>query len=154
MFSIEEICDIAIRLEENSEAVYRQAISHINRPDLKQLLEWIAEEEIDHQKWFADLKDRLAGNETQPPADPSSIGILRQFVGNQSFSLADTDLSACSDPNELIETFIEFERDTVLFYEMLAPFIREDPAKAQLQEIIDEEKNHIDKLQAKLTATE
>jgi rubrerythrin len=154
MFSIEEIFNVAIRLEENSEAVYRKAMSRIKRPDITQLLEWIAEEEVSHQRWFIDLKARLAEKGTHPFVEESSMDILRQFIGNQSFSLADIDFSAFSDPKELIEIFIEFEQDTVLFYEMLAPFIRGNETKAQLQGIIDEEKNHIDKLQAKLAATE
>jgi rubrerythrin len=47
---------------------------------------------------------------------------------------------------ELVAIFIEFEQDTVLFYEMIAPFIEDSQTRANLQEIIAEEKRHIARL--------
>ena len=46
----------------------------------------------------------------------------------------------------MIYIFIEFEKDSILFYEMLLPFIRDEDTLAQLYKIIAEEKNHIDQL--------
>ena len=48
----------------------------------------------------------------------------------------------------LIELAIEFEKDTVLFYEMLRPFIGDPTVLDQLDEIIAEENDHVSKLQA------
>ena len=42
MFSIQEILDLAIRLENNGESVYRQAVDEISEPELVSLLQWMA----------------------------------------------------------------------------------------------------------------
>jgi rubrerythrin len=47
----------------------------------------------------------------------------------------------------LIAIFIEFEKDTVLFYEMIEPFIEGGNTLEQLKEIIAEENLHIELLQ-------
>jgi len=59
LFTINEILDIAIRLEKNGEAVYRNAIDKISNPTLISLLEWMAAEESNHAKWFNDLKQKV-----------------------------------------------------------------------------------------------
>ena len=45
---------------------------------------------------------------------------------------------AMAGPGELVSIFIEFEKDTVLFYEMIAPFIERGETRAQLEAIIAE----------------
>ena len=52
-----------------------------------------------------------------------------------------------ADVDELIAIFIEFEKDTILFYEILEPFIEDDRTLADLKKIIAEENNHIIRLQ-------
>jgi rubrerythrin len=47
---------------------------------------------------------------------------------------------------DLIAVFIEFEKDTVLFYETLIPFIEDNKALGYVTKIIAEENNHIKKL--------
>ena len=48
----------------------------------------------------------------------------------------------------MIETFIEFEKDTILFYQMLETFIQDDSALQELNEIVAEEERHIEKLKS------
>lgn len=48
MFSANELLDLAIKLEKNGEAVYRDAIEKIPNPELVRLLEWMADEEVKH----------------------------------------------------------------------------------------------------------
>ncbi|MGD8270793.1 MAG: ferritin-like domain-containing protein, partial [Desulfobacterales bacterium] len=47
---------------------------------------------------------------------------------------------------DLINIFIEFEKDTVLFYETLIPFIEDNNTLQYITKIIAEENNHIQKL--------
>ena len=55
MFSANEILDMAIKLEKNGEVVYRDAIANVSNPELITLLEWMADEEVKHADWFAEL---------------------------------------------------------------------------------------------------
>ena len=47
----------------------------------------------------------------------------------------------------MIDVFIEFEKDSVIFYKVLEPFVEDPVALEHLQKIIDEENHHIRKLQ-------
>lgn len=142
MFSIREVLDIAIRLEENGETVYRNAMNDATDPVIATLLEWMADEEGSHARCFERMRDSLEDSDN-PIADEMASGVLHMLLGGQSFSLNDVDFSQLDSLDELIEVFIEFERDTVLFYEMLKPFVQDEAAVRQLDKIIHEENNHI-----------
>jgi len=114
---------MAVQIEKNGEQTYLAALDHIHDAGLKQLLEWIAEEERHHAKWFADLKgtfDILDENETIQEMNET---LVRDYLGDQAFSLKEVDFSKVGRINDLIYIFIEFEKDSILFYEMLLPFI-------------------------------
>jgi rubrerythrin len=147
MFSAYEILDIAVKLEKNGEKVYREAMDQTGDLSLKELLKWMADEEVKHAEWFSDLKSEVELNEHHHLLREMSGNLVSEFVGEQSFSLKEVDFSAIKDSTELIEVFIEFERDTILFYEMLESFIIDKETGEKLNRIMDEEKTHISKLQ-------
>ena len=68
------------------------------------------------------------------------------LLGDRSFSHREVDFSKVDRIEELIAIFIEFEKDTVLFYETLIPFIEDNNTLGNVAKIIAEEKNHIKKL--------
>lgn len=146
MFAIKEIIDMAIRIEKNGEAVYRSAIEKISNPALVSLLEWMADEEDCHAKWFSDLKQEVETLSKNPFIEEMSRELLNDLIGEQSFSLKEVDFSQVDSINDLIFTFIEFEEDSILFYEMLQPFIQDEDTLAQLAKIIVEENSHIERL--------
>lgn len=55
MFSISEVIDMAVQLEKNGEWICRSAMDYVSDAGLKQLLEWMAEEENRHAKWLSSL---------------------------------------------------------------------------------------------------
>ncbi len=146
MFAIKEIIDMAIRIEKNGEAVYRSAVEKISNPALVSLLEWMADEEDRHAKWFSDLKQEVEALSENPFIEEMSRELLNDLIGEQSFSLKEVDFSKVDSINELTFTFIEFEEDSILFYEMLQPFIKDKDTLAQLDKIIAEENRHIELL--------
>ena len=79
MFAIKEIIDMAIRIEKNGEAVYRSAMEKISNPALVSLLEWMADEEDCHAKWFSDLKqevDTLIGTGVEETRNGNQLSLL------------------------------------------------------------------------------
>jgi rubrerythrin len=146
LFAAEEILDMAIRIEKNGEAVYRNAIEKISNPALISLLEWMADEEVKHAKWFLELKAEVATPAKSPFVQEMGREFINGILGEQSFSLKEVDFSRIDRINDLIDIFIEFEEDGILFYEMLQPFIKDQETLAQLDKIIAEEKNHIEQL--------
>ena len=146
MFETKEILDLAIRLEKNGEASYRRAIQLSTGEGLKAMLTWMADEEARHGSWFATLKIGLDTGSKNPFLEEMGKQLFEDVIGGQSFSLKEVNFSRVAGPGELVSIFIEFEKDTVLFYEMIAPFIESGETRTQLEAIIAEENRHIERL--------
>jgi rubrerythrin len=69
--------------------------------------------------------------------------VLQRVLGEQSFSLRHIDFSRIDQIDDLIKLAIEFERDTVVFYEMIKSFIDDEQTMDHLKRIIHEEERHI-----------
>jgi len=147
LFTAAELLDIAIKLENNGEAVYRRAVAKVKKPELVSLLEWMADEEVQHARFFSELKLRLEKNRANPFIEEMSRELFDDLLGNRNFSLREVDFSSIENQNELIDIFIEFEKDSVIFYKVLEPFVEDPVAREHLQKIIDEENLHIRQLQ-------
>ncbi|MBE9543672.1 MAG: ferritin family protein [Proteobacteria bacterium] len=146
MFSTKEIIDLAIKLEKNGEAVYRSAIEKVSMPGLVPLLEWMADEEVKHADWFAQLKLNLETKNENPFVAEMSRELFSEMLGDKNFSLKEVDFSSIENINDLVEIFIEFEKDSIIFYEILKPFVEDPVAREHLSKIIDEEESHIERL--------
>jgi rubrerythrin len=143
LFLIHEILDLAIRLEKNGESVYRNAVNKACKPDLVSLLVWMADEEVKHAEWFSNLKQKIVTDSTNPFMAEIGREIFGDMLGKKSFSHQEVDFSKLERADDLIAVFIEFEKDTVLFYQTLKPFIEDEDTLIHLEQIIEEENNHI-----------
>ena len=142
MFSLKDIIDIAIQLEQNGEKIYRRAAEKIQNSSLSTLLEWLADEEAQHAKWFEALIDTVTGTGDFQEQEKMGRALLKNAVGTQSFTLEDADFSSIEKIEDLLKLAIEFEKDTVLFYGMLQPLIQDQETLDQLHVIIKEEEDH------------
>ena len=147
MFSANELLDMAIKLEKNGEAVYRNAIKKVVKPELIALLEWMAEEEVKHARFFSELKLELESSLANPFMEEMSRELFDDLLGDKNFSLKEVDFSSIESSDDLINIFIEFEKDSVIFYKVLEPFVEDPIARRQLKKIIEEENRHIRHLQ-------
>jgi rubrerythrin len=146
MFTAREILDLAIQLEENGEAVYREAARKASNPDISELLLWMAEEEVKHTRWFTELKQEIETRSLNPFMEEMSRKVFGGLLGDKSFSHREVNFSEVDRIEDLFHIFIEFEKDTVLFYETLIPFIEDNHTLQYITKIIAEENNHIQKL--------
>lgn len=146
MFTAEEVLDMAIRIERNGEQTYREAIQKAANPKIESLLGWMADEERSHADFFLEIKGNLQISAGNPVADAFGHEILDKLLGNQRFSLEEVDFGKVEHVKDLIGVFIEFEEDTILFYQMLESFLQDEQARRELRLVIDEEKRHIRKL--------
>ena len=143
MFTLAEIYDLGIRIEKNGEKFYREALKQAWSTPIAGMLKMLAEEEVKHVDFFEKRMDALKQKRENPLLDEMGASMLKDILGNQTFSLKDTDVSTIKDVNELIAIAIEFEKDTILFYEMVGSFMTDDEARRELQEIIEEEERHV-----------
>ena len=143
MFSIREIFDVAIQIEKNGEKFYRDALEKISNPSLRSLLEWMADQEAEHQSWFSEKKETVRTKVDDVELEEMGRTILQNILGDQTFSLKEADLPKIEDVEALLQLCIEFEKDTILFYEMIGSFIEDTETSEKLDEIIEEENRHI-----------
>ena len=148
MFSLGEIIDFAIRIEENGEAFYRQAEKKGATPEIKALFQSLAEDEVRHQEWFAAMKTSLKREDFDPALTGPQRGMFQEIIGNQTFSLNNADLSRLETEDEVLDLAIEFERDTIVFFEMILAFVDEETVRGKVREFIREENRHISLLEA------
>jgi rubrerythrin len=148
MFSMAEIIDLAIQIEKNGERIYRKALEKMSDPSLASLLQHLADEEVEHAKWFSEMRLTIKQTTDDSPLAEKGKSLLRGVLGGQAFSLGDADFSKIDRVQSLLKLAIEFERDTVLFYEMIRSVIEDKETLDQLDAIIEEENRHAEVLQA------
>lgn len=146
MFIVGDIIELAIQIEQNAEAVYRNALKKISDPKLVSILQWLADEEVEHAKWFRQLKQTANTKVKDPAVEAMGKSILSDVLGSQSFSLKEADFSEMRQLADLISLAVEFEKDKVIFYKMLRPFIEDSATLDFLENIIAEETHHIREL--------
>ena len=147
MFVIRDIIELAIRIEKNAEKIYRTAQAKFTNSSLISTLQWLAEEEDNHAKWFSELKEKINPNISDPAIEEMGRTLLTYVLGSQSFSLREANFTEMQNLEELLALAAQFERDKVMFYEMLRPFIEDPETLTFLENIISEENRHIQRLQ-------
>jgi len=143
MFTLGEIIDLAIRIETNGQKAYRKAQKEVSDPSLAAMLGWLADEEAEHEKWFPRLKETMETTLEDAKMEEMGKSILQGVLGEQTFSIDGADFSRIEDMDSLLTLSVEFEKDTILFYEMLSAFIEDEKILNQLKQIIEEENRHV-----------
>ena len=130
----------------NGEKAYRKALDESEDDELNNLLAWMAKEELQHAERFSQLKEKIEDDENSQLVKEMSDALINDFIKGQIFSLEDVNFSEIRDAKNLIDIFIEFEKDTILFYDMLKSFILDEKTIEQLEHIINDEESHVVKL--------
>ena len=150
MFTLTDIIEIALQIEKNGESTYRRAQRKTSDPSLADLLGLLADEELEHQRWFAEFKSRVGTKPADKNLEVLGRELFQKILGEKAFSLDDVDLSQVPDIQAVMRISAEFEQDMVVFYEMLEPFVEDAQSRDDLRLIIEEEKGHLRKLQERL----
>ncbi|MCK8601272.1 ferritin family protein [Desulfoferrobacter suflitae] len=152
MFTAGEILGMAVQIEENGQQFYRQASDSALKPDLKELWQWLAEEEAQHKKFFLEIKSSLKTAKGQQWAAQMGEEILQSLVKDRGFSLEEVQFDAVGDERELIRVGIGLEEDSIDFYEILLGFIDDPITVEHVHEILAEEREHLASLKKRLAS--
>ena len=150
MFTMDDLLEIAIKMENNGESIYLDSVKKIGNPDLKSMLEWMASEEALHAEWFNNKKQKLNLEIDETHLKEMVPDVLQGMIGDKTLSLEEIDFSTMTTIDDLFSTFIGFEKDSIVFYELLEMFIEDTKALEGLKTIIQEEKKHIKTLKSKM----
>ena len=143
MFTLADVCNIAVQIEKNGEAAYRRAADQVENQDLAKTLRWLAEEERHHGELFAAIPVDKPLSTEQADLEAMGRALLQDIVRNQTFSLEQERLDRTANLEELLDQSIEFEQDTIEFYQFLAGFLDDRESIDRLNGIIKEEQNHV-----------
>ena len=146
MFTIADIRDIAIQIEQNGEKAYRQASEQVTDPEIAEIFSWMADEEKRHAQWFASIESDKELTGEQQALEEMGRGLLKEMIADQTFSMERKELLGAKTFLETLVQSKSFEKDTILFYQFLKGVLDDDEACRQIDLIIAEEQNHFDRL--------
>jgi rubrerythrin len=147
MFTISEVFDLAIRLENNGENFYRRFVDSMVNGNLKVQLLWLADQEQKHANFFTRLKQESSAQAFEDLGEHPEGSVLQDFLGEHALSLDEVDPHSLADVPAVLQFALEFEKDTILFFDMIRAFITEQAVLEGLDAIIQEENRHIKVLQ-------
>ncbi|MBU0650513.1 ferritin family protein [bacterium] len=139
-FSPADSYKIAIQLESDGIAYYTKMLTNLKNPDAKALVSVLLEEEQNHKKFFQDCLVTLKQEVDDDFEQDSIVECMDSKIYSRFFpKLGDMPL------DELVEMGVDAERNSVIFYEALSNSSTDPKTKVALQEIIKQEKNHINR---------
>jgi rubrerythrin len=147
MFTLNDLREIAVQIELNGESTYREAGRRSKNPRVAELLKLMADEEKRHAEWFQKMgtgEISIAGIDGH--AEKMGRTLLREVMAEQTFSLESNSLIKESKSGVINKSLV-FEKDTILFYEMLMGFLDDPNTIQHLKGIIEEEHRHVQRLE-------
>ncbi len=150
MFTMRDLRTIAVQIERNGEKLYRLASGLVQDPEAARLLEWLADEEAEHAKWFEHLPVSDTVEEGFAQLQALGSQLMQDALDQKTFGLDIDRLLEAGKWAEILEMAIEMEKETITFYQLLHAFVEQEDALEQLEAIIEEENRHVSKLTALL----
>ena len=158
-FSINEIIELAVQIEKKGYTFYNKALERKNlSSNSKELLKKLRDDEIVHEQTFKKMRTELDREEITLSGDWQEVSnYLRTISDSHIFSEPDAAIklaTSVKNEKELIENAIQFEKDTLLFFNSIYEEIKDQTVRKILKKIIDEEVLHVEKLKEFLTISD
>lgn len=146
-----DIIEMAIKIEKRGYTFYNEASKKVDiNTSTKELFTQLRDEEVKHEETFRNLRNRLdliqLTDEINWSEEEDYIGSM---VNERLFDSPDKVIQLVKDAkntDELIDLAIDFEKETLHYFQSISKYITERKAKAALEEIINEEITHIKRL--------
>jgi rubrerythrin len=142
-WGIRDLLEAAVREEQTGAAFYRKMADMTDSGELADFAEEVAEMEDEHEEKFLKMLDKLEEGEDVTGAGYDEMAYMAEGhifpSGRDGTNLA----REAGDDDAMIEQAIQLEQRTLLFYHELKDFIVGDEPEQMLQEVIDEERQHI-----------
>ncbi len=143
-YSIGEILEMAIQTEKLGYQFYSGMADKFKKDaGLVKLLTTLASKERVHERTFANLKETVDKNGTEPVEWEEVSNYMRAFVESEFFLGAGKSLPTMDHIRtvpDVIKFALGFEKETLLYFMELRSIVRE---KAVMDAVIEEEKDHI-----------
>ncbi len=148
IFDPDEIFEMALQLERNGAAFYRNAAENVPDSQNKKLLLGLAKMEEDHERDFTILRKKLTDSKPDYyDPDGEAARYLQSIADTKIFFERGLDITSMK---EILKEAILAEKDSTIFYMGLKELVPDEPGKNKLEQIIKEEMTHIRILSEKL----
>jgi rubrerythrin len=143
-FKASDVFEVAIQIEDNGEKFYRHAINLTDDPKMKDILEFVANEEVKHKKLFQGMASKVGDDYVPPESYPGEYcNYVRAYAKNLVFPAEklETEFGKIKTMGDALEFAIQREIESILYYLEMRNFI---PAshRQEVDDIIDEERKH------------
>lgn len=144
-FSTKELVDIAIGIEESGYYFYNLARKKFDDPNFRDLLAFLAEEELRHKEIFGNMLREL-GEAPGVFTDEyyqylKALGEDRVFRNNDDVDAVVAKVNSIFD---VLKVAMTAEKDSILYYSELQKIHEKDvDAVNVLKKLIDEERKHV-----------
>lgn len=144
MFNALEILTIAEQIEKNGVAFYARAAELFDNPDARKVLHQLVKWETKHEMFFSNMRKELAQTRTfeswDNTYDPKWMAGLAVFGIRSN---PKDELSGKESQNDILRRAIQKEKDSIVFYKGLSGFVPDGADRKEINNIIDQEKQHI-----------
>ena len=154
--SVFDALQIAIQVERNGVEFYLRASRLFTDPALVRLLKKLAKWEKKHIEKFTEMRDRAveeAGGKYQGRPAGADISVPEMMAGLAVFGIHSDpshELQGDETREKALSIAVRQEKDAVVFYTGLKDFVSGISDRAQVDEIINEEMEHVCVLQQAL----
>lgn len=148
-FNAHEVFKMAIRIEENGAAFYRNAAGIKDNPADREFFETLARVEDRHRLSFETMHLEISDLEkTHPVFDPDGeLSLYLEAMADAHGGEGNPDvlsvLTGREPMEEIISTAIGLEKESILFYLGLKDIVPRKYGRERIDTIIEEEKKHI-----------
>ena len=142
-FNAADVFEMAEQMEANGAKFYRSKAQSVDNENLADLLNHLANMEIEHQQSFKAMKDELSSAETAStifdPEGESTLYLKSLVEARVSFEHNYQTTSI----EDILKSSIQSEKDTIAFYVGMKDAVPEPLGKSKIDKIIKEEMEHI-----------
>jgi len=147
IFKASDVYETAIQIEGNGEALYRHAVKVTGDSKMKELFNYLADEEVKHKRLFEGLAKKAEHYNPPETYDGEYCSYVRAYSEGLVFTpdKMEKELGRIKNAEDAIEFGIQREIESILYYLETRNFVPEKE-RADVDRIIDEERRHYLKL--------
>lgn len=147
-FNADDILSMAEQIERNGAAFYKRAAEIATDPNVKKRLAQLAEWEGGHESLFSTMRNDLKGREAEPTSfdpDGDAAHYLREMADRHVFKSGELTrvLTGNESPAQVIDIAIDFERDSILFFQGVEALVPAWLGKDKVHALVEEEMGHV-----------
>lgn len=155
VFKANDIVRAAVEAEKKGQEFYQCLAGRVQDAKIKALFEDLAGEEVEHQKRFQAILDRLEPIDVPAYSDQEEYNQYFEALINShmlfSCGWGEFLLDQVHNEQEALKLAMNFERDSLLFFKEMKDFVPEGDRRI-IEQCIDEERRHLTRLRQMMPA--